>query len=289
MRPFEYLRPKSIDEAIGLKARLGTKAAFLAGGTDLLVMLKDDEIQPEAVIDLSFLDTLKKIEEDSDNIIIGALASYADIASSPLVNQYGNILVQGALEVGAPQIQNTATLGGNIANASPAGDGIPPLYALGAQITIAGTGVQRVVAIEDFFTGPGKTVLKDTELIVGIRFPKLQKQQKTFFKKIGQRKALAIAKASVAAVLSTDNGKIAEARVALGAVGPTILRCHTTEAALKNKKVSAELISEVAKIVSSESRAIGDVRSTQKYRDYIVGVLFERGMREIFQDLLTKD
>ncbi len=282
MRSFEYLRPKSIDEAIKLKARFGGKASFLAGGTDLIVRLKDNEIQPEALIDLSFIKPLKEIKEVANDIVIGSLASYSDIASSLLLKRFGYILVQGALEIGAPQIRNAATIGGNIANASPAADGLPPLYALGARITLVGPKGQRVVAVEDFFTGPGKTVLEEDELIIEISFPKMLESDRGFFKKIGQRKALAIAKASVAARIRLTDGKIEEARVALGAVAPTVIRCPKTEAILRGKEVSSKLIDKAAKTASLDSRAIGDVRSTPEYRNYIISVLFERGMREIF-------
>jgi len=140
--------------------------------------------------------------------------------------------------------------------------------------------------VEDFFTGPGKTVLKENELIIEIGFPKMMKQDRGFFKKIGQRKALAISKASVAAVLHIANGKIEEARVALGAVAPTVIRCPKTETLLVGRKISGVLIEEAVKTVSAESRAIGDVRSTPEYRDYVIGVMFERGMRDIFSDIL---
>lgn len=288
MRSFDYLRPESIEEAIELKARFGGRARFLAGGTDLLVRLKDDEIQPEYVIDLSFIGPLKEIKEADGKIVIGSLASYADIASSILIEKSGYILRQGALEIGAPQIQNAATIGGNIANASPAADGIPPLYALGSMIAMAGTDGRREVAVEDFFTGPGKTVLKDGELIVEVAFPKMLDQDRGFFRKIGQRKALAIAKASVAVRLRVAGKRIEEARVALGAVAPTVIRCPKTEAVLRGGEISAGLIGEAAKTASSESRAIGDVRSTPEYRDYVVGILFERGMRNIFSDMLPQ-
>lgn len=287
MRPFDYLRPASVEEAIELKGRLGKSAVFLAGGTDLLIRLKDYDIRPEAVIDLSFIEPLKTLEEAGDAIVIGALASYADISASPLIGKFGWVLAQAAIEVGAPQIQNVATIGGNIANASPAADGIPPLYALAATVTVAGSAGERVVAAEEFFTGPGRTVLEQDELITSVGFAKLKKLDKGFFKKIGQRKALAISKASIAAVLRTDNGNIEDARIALGAVAPTVIRCPRTEALLKGRAVSVELVAEAAKSVSSESRAIGDVRSTPEYRDYIIGVLFERGMREQFPDIFS--
>lgn len=287
MRPFDYLRPKSAEEAIEMKARLGKKASFLAGGTDLLVKLKENAVRPEALIDLSFIESLKKIREADGTVAIGSLASYDDIGSSPLIERFGPVLARAALEVGAPQIQNAATIGGNIANASPAADGIPPIYALGARITLAGKEGRRVVAVEDFFTGPGKTVLKEDELIIEIGFPKMMEQDRGFFKKIGQRKALAISKASVAAVLHIANGKIEKARVALGAVAPTVIRCPKTETLLKGRMISGVLIEEAVKTVSSESRAIGDVRSTPEYRDYVIGVLFERGMRDIFPDILA--
>jgi CO/xanthine dehydrogenase FAD-binding subunit len=287
VRSFEYHRPKDVEEAVQLRARLGSGAPFLAGGTDLIVRLKDGEIAPEALIDISFIETLKEIREVDDTIVIGSLASYADLGSSPLVREFGCVLAQAAVEVGAPQIQNAATIGGNIANASPAADGIPPLYALGARITLAGRESERTVAAEDFFTGPGTTVMKADELITFVSFPKMTGRDRGFFKKIGQRNALAISKASVAAVLRTAHGRIEEAKIALGAVAPTVIRCPKTEALLRGKEISGRLAAEAAKTLSSESRAIGDVRSTPEYRNYIVGVLFERGLRHLFPDILS--
>jgi len=177
------------------------------------------------------------------------------------------------------QIRNRATIGGNIANGSPAGDTTPPLYALGAAIEISSVKTKRVVPIEKFFIGPGKTVLKTNELITAIKIPRLHNHG--FFMRLATRRALAISKVSVAASLILKKSKVESAKIALGAVAPTVIRASRTETYLIGKELTSEVIEEASGIIKEEARPIDDIRSIAAYRKEMTGVLLARGLESI--------
>jgi len=262
----KFIKIKSVAELAVLKE----KCVFLAGGTDIYVALNDgmlNEVKSacgglsDAVIcDISSIKGLDKIVVKGKKISVGALTVFSDIVKSPLIKKHANCLAEAAATVGSPQIRNRATIGGNAANGSPSGDAIPALYALGAVIKTN----LRYMAVDKFFTGPKKTVLKKNELITEILIPK--KTNTSFFEKIGPRKALAISKVSAAVSLVITGGLISEAGIAFGAVGPTVIRAAQTEKFLKGKKLNEAVISRASKIAAGEICPIDDFRSTAKYR-----------------------
>ncbi len=276
----QIFSPHFIYECLSLMEQF-PKAKILAGGTDLLVRLKD-EINQHDIIDISHLKELKGINIADDKIKIGALTTFSEIIENEIIAENAGVLVQAAEIVGSPQIRNRGTVGGNIANASPAGDSIPPLLILEAEIEISGKSGARTVPMRNFFKGPGKTILKKCEIISSVIIPK-NKDYRGAFVRLGQRKSLAISKVSLAALFKMKDEKIEEARIALGAVAPTVIRASKTEKFLIGKKLNDETISEAKKIICDEVSPISDIRSIAEYRKEMCGELLEQAItRQLF-------
>jgi len=278
---FNYQRVNTVSEVLEVLSGDNKKSKILAGGTDLLVMIQENIISPDEVIDISGIEELKGIEESSGRIRLGALVTHGRIADSNLLREKAVPLVESCDEVGSPQIRNLGTIGGNLVMASPSGDTLPALYVLGAEVILASNEGERVLPIEDFLVGVKKSAIRSDELLVAITFPGMSDDARGFFKKLGQRKALAISKVSAAAVISCLDGVVASARIALGAVATTVIRTPRTESFLVGQALTPEVISEASRICSEESRAITDIRSTAGYRDEMAGLLLARGLEEL--------
>lgn len=275
MAEFETLNPLSLKEALSLLTKTGVRP--IAGGTDLLVRLYDTYPNPQPrLLVLDRVKPLHKVSINSHKIALGPLVTFSEIEQSAEIIKYAPQLAQAASIAGSTQIRNRATIGGNIANGSPAGDLIPPLYVLGAELELMSSRGRRTVPIEKFFLGPGKTVLKKSELITAIRFRKALEHG--FFLRLATRKALAISKVSAAANIAIENKKIADIRIALGAVAPTVVRAPRTEEYLLGRELTEQVITEAAEIVTEEARPIDDIRSIAVYRKEMVGVLLKRGL-----------
>ncbi len=262
---------KSLKELSSLTKR----CTFLAGGTDLFPLLREGKLKNNRFCDLSRLSDLKKISEKEGRISIGALCTFRSIAESRLLKEKAPCLVRAAQELGSPQIRNRATIGGNIANASPAADSIPPLFVLEGLIETS----LRTVAVKDFFKGPGATVLKKNELIKRILIP--AEKKKSGFMKIGARKSLAVSKVSVAVSAVTDGNYFKKVRIAFGAVGPTVMRAKKTEKFLKGKPADKEIIYEASLNALSEISPVDDFRCTCSYRRNTAAVIFRRLIAEV--------
>jgi CO/xanthine dehydrogenase FAD-binding subunit len=264
MREVKYIRPKSLADAVEIyRATPGCRP--LAGGTDLMVMLHARTLQPEpqAVLDLWSLAELKGIKRTKDMVEIGAAESYAGIIGSRDVQQHVPALVAAARTIGAAQIQNRGTLGGNLANASPAGDTLPVLLAYDAVVVTD----RRAIAIDKFFTGYRKTALQSGELITAVRFA-LGRQVE--FRKVGTRVAQAISKIVMAVSRSP-------ARIAIGSVAEVPLRARRAEAALGRNDVEGAIAA-----VGEDIRPIDDVRSTAAYRRAVT----QNVLRELLETLV---
>jgi len=281
MNQVETINPANLKEALTAKARKDVVA--IAGGTDILVKLHDrfDKLSPKLLI-LENLASLHKITASQKEISIGPLVTFSDIESSSILRKHASQLVAAASLAGSVQIRNRATIGGNIANGSPAGDTIPPLYVLGAVLELSSAKGKRFVPIEKFFTGPGMTVLRKNELITAIKFTRAD--NRGFFLRLATRQALAISKVSVAASIIVENGKIQAVKIALGAVAPTVIRAVRTEDFLKGKELSEDIINKAAVLVKEEARPIDDIRSIAVYRKEMVGVLMTRGLNSIAEN-----
>lgn len=267
MKEFEYFVPKNFKELFEILKICGENKKFLAGGTDLLVRLKDNLIKEDNIIDIKNIDELKGIKEDSDKIEIGSLTTFTEIIESDILKKHSPLLVDAAKKIGSPQIRNKATIGGNICNASPAGDSIPPLFCFDAQFLLESSLGTRVVNIEDFFVGPGKTVLKEEEILVKIRINKMKENEFGFFNKLGQRNALTIAIASSCVKIKKSNGKLEDIKIALGSVAPTVVRAKNVEDKIKNlNQYKKDEILKICHEMEKDINPITDVRGSREYR-----------------------
>lgn len=271
IQEFEYTEPSSLQDASALLLKYGDKARVLAGGTDLLVQMKLERVNPQYLVSLSKIPGLDAIEVREDGLHLGALTPIRGIRFASEVMNY-TALVEGCASFSTTQIQFMGTLGGNLCNGSPASDTAPPLIAFGAQVVLNGPAGERRVPVEAFFTGPGKTRLGQGELLVSILLPPLQPGTGSAFLKVG-RVAADIAKANAAVMLVRDGARIADCRIAFGSVAPTPLRARRTESVLVEQLFSDALVLHAAQVASDEISPIDDVRSTAWYRREIVKVM----------------
>jgi len=262
---FEYVRPATVDEAIAaLQCR--SDARVLAGGTNLLVDAKLERVQPSCVIDITQLPAFRGIADDGSSARIGALTPIRDLAVSGDLWRRHTCLAESAAAFGSTQVAMMGTIGGNIANGSPASDTVPALVVLGAQAVIAGPGGERKALVADLLKGPGDVALESGELIRWVVLPDPPAGQAgSSFLKLSRVRA-DLAKVSVAVWLEREGNTIVRARIALGSVGPTVLRAKRASSVLAGKPFSKDLILNAARMAADEIKPIDDVRSTAAYR-----------------------
>lgn len=279
---FELLQPRSLQEALEMKKNYGDKARVLAGGTDLLVLLKDQKLTAEAVMSLAGVRDLNFIRyEDGRGATLGALATHSGVAASPIIQQKFPDLAEACSQVGAVQIQNLGTVGGNLCNASPAADVAPPFLLMDAVLILASARGERRVSIHDFFQGPRRTVLQADEILKEIFVPEVPGRRGATYLKLGRRKAMeiAIVGIGVAIHLNGSDQVVSECRIAMGSVAPTPMRARRGEEILRNQEVRDELIEEVAVVAAEEASPISDVRASREYRLDMIRVLCRRAAR----------
>jgi xanthine dehydrogenase small subunit len=270
--------PTTLDEAYSLLAAGAYRP--LAGGTDLMVQLEADVVEPPAaVLDLSRLPGLRGVSTDGYDVSIGALTTYTDLRHSPVIGARLPALAEAAATVGAAQIQNRGTIGGNICNASPAGDSLPVLLAVGATFDVGSAAGERSVSARQFWTGYRETALRDDELLLRIRFP-VERARRTRFRKVGTRAAQAISKVVIALSYRADGETWSDVRVALGSVAPTTIRAHRTEATLEGRGPTESVADAAAAVLADEIAPIDDVRSTADYRRSVSARVLHRLLRE---------
>jgi xanthine dehydrogenase small subunit len=269
--------PQHLFEAYELLAAGPTRP--IAGGTDVMVAITGElgEI-PERMLDLSRIEELRGIELEAGNLVLGARTTYTEIRRSTLCREHLPALVEAAATIGAAQIQNRGTLGGNVANASPAGDTLPILLAADAVIVAGGQRGEREIAAADFFVEYRKTALAPDELILQIRFP-LVRRREVRFRKVGTRRAQAISKV-VMALAWHDRDGWADVRVALGSVAAIPIRARATEAVLEGTQPTPETAERAAETLAGELQPIDDVRSTADYRRAVSARVLHRLLRE---------
>ena len=276
---FKYLAPSSLEGFLKLLDKNGKDFKVLAGGTDLIINLKKEEIQPKYVIDITKIPDLKLLRDAGNKIIIGSTVTYSDLLESPLISKEAPFLIEAAVTVGAVQIRNSVTLGGNIANASPAADMIPPLIALGAKVKIINPKQEREIPLEELFLGPYKTKLSPVDLITEISFSKIPPRTGTCFLKVGRRNALAISRLSVAVTLTLNSqGKIESASIVPGAVTPVPIRIRKAEDLLCGNTPGKELFEQAGKIVSEEVVGITGPRYSTVYKEPVLFNLVKRSL-----------
>jgi CO/xanthine dehydrogenase FAD-binding subunit len=275
-----YSRPLSLDRACALLAEQ-KGAVPLAGGTDILVGLEAGRISPTLVVDLSRLPGLDAIAETTTAVEIGALTSMTQICRSPIVRKSFPALFSAASQMGCWQVRNRATLGGNLCNASPSADTAPPLLLYGAVALVHSVSGRREVPLEDFFTGPGSTVLGKGELLVGIRVSKPSAGFRSAYLRRALRRSMDIPVVNVAAGLAVTDGVVHGSRIVLGAVAPTPIRATQAEELLDGRPADPARLGEAARVAAEEARPITDVRATLEYRRAMVEVFVRRTLEEL--------
>lgn len=282
---FEYIAPKSMREAISLLNRYDGKARVIAGGTDLLIQMRNKTINPEYVIDITEIPGLDQINYDGkEGLRIGALTTFRALEKSSKIHRKYPVIAKAASQLGSMAIRNVATIGGNLCNAAPSAESAPALMGLSASVKIVGTVGERVVPLEDFFTGPAGTVLKEGELLVEIQVPILPTNTRGIYLKHSMRGGidLAIVNVAVVVTLGFQNEICEDIKIVLGAVAPTPMRARKAEAVLRGKNFNEALMNKTAQIASEEARPISDVRASAEYRKEMVEVFTRRAIREAF-------
>lgn len=263
---YELHAPKTLAEALRLLADEPGVWRLFAGGTDLMVLLESGKLDHRKFLSISHLAELRGITNGPSSLDMGTLTTFSQIRNSTPVTQLFPLLPQAASQVGAVAIQNRATIGGNIMNASPAGDSLPVLLAYDADVELVSKTGARWVRYVDFHTGYKKMAAQPNELLARVRLPKATPWTRQYFRKVGARAAQAISKLCMAGLVRMDENQIADCRISLGSVAPTPMRCVKTEAALNGQIVTPKLVAHAQTVLASEIAPIDDIRSTADYR-----------------------
>lgn len=274
-----YFFPSSVNHALELKRELDARGKYIAGGTDLLLRLGDE--RPEALIDISRIPALCEITFNRSQIHIGAGVTYSQILNDAELMRLVPLLGHAVRTIGGVQVRNVATIVGNIVNASPAADTLPALYILNAMVHFTISGGNTHLPIDKFIVGPGQVVLPQNELVTGISFDIPGEDRFGSYQKLGLRRSMAIAVASVAVLLKMKNSKIMQARIALGAVAPTVIKASEAESILENNFLEDEVIEAAAAVASSATKPIDDVRGSAAFRTRVIKGLLRRTLNNL--------
>lgn len=270
--------PSTLEEALGVLAEKGASAWILAGGTDVMVRLRRGSMPASCttLVSLHRLTALRGCRRDGEVLAIGAATTASDLTRDPTVAACAPILARVADRLASEQIRNVATIGGNVANASPAGDLINPLLLLDADAVLASSSGRRAVALSEFFTGPGKTVMRPGELLIEVRVGVPPPDRVFRFEKAGTRPAMECSVVTVGLAFTPSNGHLENVRVAFGSSAPTPLRGRDTEAVLEGRRLTPELAERAARAAEGEVSPISDVRGSVRYRRALAGVFVRR-------------
>lgn len=272
-----YIRPSTLEDAVGLLAEASGKAAVLAGGSDLLVRMKGGFVEPELIIDIKAIDALRHITESDEDFVIGAAVPCAVLSENAALRGAWPGVVEGANLIGSKQVQGRCTIVGNLCNASPAADSVPPLAAAGAKALIRGPAGSRTIAVEMVANGPGRTSLAPGEIIEAILLDRRQPRSGDAYQRFTPRTEMDIAVVSAAVNLTLDDqGVVQSARVALGAAAPTVLLVEEAAKILVGSRVDDRALDRLAEACSGACRPIDDKRGTVEFRRKVAGVLAKR-------------
>jgi xanthine dehydrogenase iron-sulfur cluster and FAD-binding subunit A len=279
----DYISASNIAEVLKVLHEHQENSRIIAGGTDLILeMERGARKDIHTLVDITRIAGLDQITQDEDGTIhLGALVTHNQCVASKIIREYAFPLARACWEVGSPQIRNRGSISGNLITASPANDTITPLMALGARLTLKSTNGERVVALDSFYTGVRKTVMKPDEMLVDIAIPVSQKYRSGTFYKLALRRAQAISLVNAAVVLDFDGEVITSAAITLGAVAPTIIHAVEAEQYLSGKKLTPETIAAAAKLAVDSARPISDIRSSAAYRRQMVKVIVRRCLESI--------
>jgi carbon-monoxide dehydrogenase medium subunit len=286
MQAFEYINAQTVSEVVALLDEKGDQARILAGGTDLIVQAREGKRTLDWMIDIKSIPEVNILDYDSKNgLTLGAaVPCYQIYAVDAICDAYPG-LIDATKIIGGTAIQGRAGVGGNLCNASPAADGIPPLIVLNATCIIAGLKGEREIPVEDFCTGPGQTALEKGEMLVSIKVPAPQKNSSSYYLRFIPRNEMDIAVVGAGASVILDDAKqrIVSAKIALGAVAPTPLFAEEASALLAGKEISDAVIDEAAQAAQAIARPISDMRGTVEQRTHLVGVLTRRALNGAIQ------
>ena len=272
----EVLFPRTLEELQIMMADT-PDGLIMAGGTDLLVKMRRTGRKPPAVFWTERITDLQRISVLEDQVIIGAAVTLQRLLESNTVQMELTALFQSLSVLASPPVRNSATLAGNLCTASPAGDTLPPLYVLDAQVEICSSAGWRRQSMAEFITGPGQTTLKPGEIVTAVRVPRPSVGSNSAYFKLGKRKAMAIAVASLAAMLETEeDGNIKRIKLAWGSVGPTVVTAPAAESYLVGQPLSFESLHEAGRIAAADIHPIDDIRASADYRRRVAGNLLLR-------------
>ncbi|WP_028319936.1 FAD binding domain-containing protein [Desulfatiglans anilini] len=287
MRRFDYHQPHSLRDALKIMEEQTGEARYIAGGTDLIVRLKQGAMAVDALVSLRGIPELRGIAKNGE-WRFGGMCLFREIERSASVERALPALFQAVKVLANPQLRNVATIGGNLCNAAPSADCAPPLLVLDARIALEGPGGVREVAIEDFFIGPGQTCKRPEEVMTGIRVPQPGGQTGSAFLKIG-RVSQDIAVVNMAVLVEMEGGVCRRCRLAAGAVAPVPLRLRRTEKRIEGRRIDPDLLEAAAAEAAEEVRPISDVRATAEYRCTVAGVLVKRGLQQALETVGRSD
>ncbi|MCX5806621.1 MAG: xanthine dehydrogenase family protein subunit M [Proteobacteria bacterium] len=281
---FDYVMPKTLDDALTLLNEHKGMARLLAGGTDLIPQLKQRAINvPRYLIDLKAIGGLDTISYDEQSgLKIGPLTTISAIEKSPVIRQYYPSIAQAASCMASPQIRNRGTFAGNICNAVPSADSAPALLTMEAAVKIKGPNGERIVPIDQYFVGPCETILQSDEIVIEITVPKPSPASCGVYLKLAPRHSMDLAIVGVAALGALFDGICKDIRIGLGAVAPTPLRARKAEAVLLGQKPTLEIIEEAARMAGTECSPIDDHRASAEYRCDMVYILTKRALKQVF-------
>lgn len=285
MNKFDYLIPNSIDEAISLAVSHGERAKYIAGGTDVIVKIKEEKIRPQYLVSLRHVPGLDHIDYKDGELRIGSLVTHRMLELSPVIRRDFPVILDAVTHIGSVQVRNVATIGGNIVNAVPSADGAIPLITLGAQVRLRGPKGERSMALEDLYIGPGMTLLEPGEILLEFIIPKLPAHTGAAYCKHTRRAAMELPLLGVAVLITLDKQKkiCLDARIGLGVLAPTPMRARNAEAILKGQKWGDSLLQKAGQAAAAECKARDSIRGEAWYRRDMVEVLVPRMARLAMQ------
>jgi len=299
---FDYLKPQTLQEALHLLDQHGEKSKLVAGGTDVMVIIKKGNLSPEVIVSLRGITELDHLLCENGALRIGAMVTHRAVEKSEQIRKEYSALSDAVDVLGTVQVRNVATIAGNICTAAPSGDTAPPLLVLGARVKLLSPEGQRTIPLEEFFKGPGETVVKDGEILTELVVPKPLPHTGSAYWKHKRRGALDLPMLGVSVLLSLNKDRIScgelirarspvssifhalekddlvcnEVRIALGVAGPTPMRAFKAESLLRGRKISDGLLDEVAETASEEARPRDSIRGEAWYRKEMVKVFVKR-------------
>jgi aerobic carbon-monoxide dehydrogenase medium subunit len=275
---FDYTEARTTDEACHILAQNVGSAKLIAGGTDLLVAMRQQKVTAQCVINIKMIKGLDYIQYDGGVLRIGVLTTLNDIETSSLLRYHFPIIAKSAQVIGTPQIRNVGTIGGNLCNAAPSADMAPSLVALGAKVKIKGIRGERTILLEDFFISPGQTALETDEMLLEIQVENPPPDTRAIYVKLPARTAKDIAVVGVAAVFAVGSKEV---KIALGAVAPTPMRARKAETIVRGYGLNEKLIQKASLAAAEEAKPISDIRGTAGYRKEMVKVLTWQALRHL--------